>query len=114
MGDIITFSYNAKVIDLDIYNIFRGVSLPLRLDCNGIIYIISEEESSYIYVRNYQDFENDKMKFKEDSGSWKGMWFDVIKEDGYIFTSYTYIKNSIRKGGYSNYVMKSEDNLLNS
>ena len=101
-NQIKTFSYDAHVVN---FKIILAVSLPLRADCNGCISTISEEGQSYIYVTNYEDFKKDADKFVSDCYR-KGMQFDVIENRGWIFTSYTYILDSVRGGGFDKYGLK--------
>jgi hypothetical protein len=117
--NIETFSYNHRSIDVTYGQIFRGITLPLRKDCNGSISIVyNNNNTSYIYVTNYHDFVDDyiikkrdivketKIKYEMVSSLMKGLQFDVTKNEGYIFNSYNYIKNSLRQGGFSDYSSK--------
>ena len=84
-----TFTYNDTITLL---HVFRDITLPFRYDCNGSIPItISETIKSYIYLTNLDEFILDYIKYT------KTLHFDVIKNEGYIFNSYTYINNSLRK-----------------
>lgn len=110
-----TFSYNARVIDIGIHNICQGLSLPLRIDCNGTIPIISSNGSTYIYVTNIDSFRKDQKNYFDgltDTRDYiritymKGIQFDVHKSEGIIFNSYTYIPGTLRLGGYDKYASK--------
>lgn len=103
-----TFSFDAHVINL---NVFSGITLPLRYDCDGAVRTISEKGQSHIYLTNYCAFNRDKLNFSienQDSAksNLRGMQFDVIMNWGYLFNSYTYIPGSMRMGGFSEYALK--------
>ena len=129
MSNLKTFSYNAKVIDI---GVFTGWTLPFRFDCDGCVRVISETGRDHIYVTNYADFQKDMERFEENSsdgikavlfkrlnldaiekepshsktGLLKGMQFDVIELKGLLLTSYTYVLDSMRTGGYGSYSSK--------
>lgn len=109
-----TFSYNAKAVNLLL--LFSGWTLKLRRDCNGVIQVISAENGDdWIYITNIEDFKHDQeeyLKWRDPGDSvnhcylLRGMQFDTERNDGLLFTSHTYIKNSMRPGGFGSYSLK--------
>lgn len=112
----VTFSYDARAVKLDGFLI--GSTLFLRNDCNGFIEIIGENLQGFashikkhrtfntgcIYVQNIQDFTDDFYALHVKYG--RGLQFDCHMLPGIIFTSYHYIKGSLRLGGFSAYPLK--------
>lgn len=101
-----TLSFDARAVNPN--NLFAGFTLPFRRDCNGFIKTISEQNSGWIYVTNIEDFYQDRNRYNMDAehARFRGMQFDVQENKGFLFTSYAYIKNSVRAGGYTDYPLK--------
>jgi hypothetical protein len=107
-----TFSYDARVIQIHL--------LPpellgfIRREKYNPVYTISSEGSSYIFLTNRHDFEYDRQNFIDTNNStnklrcsiMRGAQFDTICKKGWIFDSYTYIKGSLRYGGFEEYALK--------
>lgn len=113
MTSIKTFSYDAHLVNLK--GLVVGWTLALRPDCDFYIMTISEQGQDFIYVTNYDEFICDRDKYVKDAEDsensfeaviLRGMQFDVIENIGYLYTSYTYIKGTMRIGGFDNYGLK--------
>ena len=99
---IATFSFYVHIMRQQT----AGQTMVLRPDCNGCIEIISIEESSWIYVTNIEDFNKDFKDYEIKQGDYwscKGMKFDTSIDHGLFFDSHTYIKGSMRDGGFDKY-----------
>lgn len=100
------FSYDARIVNPN--NLFAGITLKLRKDCNGFIKYISEKESGWIYVTNKEVFIGDMKKYCSENNMTygRGLQFRAVKNNGWIFDSYTYVPNSVIGGGYASYPLK--------
>ncbi len=106
-----TFSYNARVIK---QHLFSGLLGFIRREEYSPVFTISKEGASYIFLTNRHDFEHDRQNFININKNihplncviMRGTQFDTICTKGWIFDSYSYVKDSLRYGGFGEYGLK--------
>ena len=112
-----TYTYDCHIVNP--YSLFAGLTLKLRPDCDWYVMVFdSNNNPTYIYLTNCGEL-------RSDTNSWirknldpegdglklsimkkKGLQFSVRVNRGILFDSRTYIRDSLKSGGFSSYGIK--------